>query len=120
MRPVLFLSLAALLTACSNQPEASEEDLEDYNPPTVQLRGDVVPRQERRFDRLDKNADGVLGADELTGRRSRLIERFDGNKDGKVSKSELVEGALNRFDAMDADKDRQVTPQERQAAGNSF
>lgn len=116
MRPVPILTLAAALAACSGQPKASDAELEEYSPPTVQLRGDVMPRQERRFARLDKNADGVLTADELAGRRAVLIERFDGNKDGEVSKSELVEGALARFDAMDTNRDRQVTPQERQAA----
>jgi hypothetical protein len=120
MRTVLFLSLAAMLAACSNQPKASDEELEEFNPPTVQLRGDIVPRQERRFDRLDNNADGVVTADEFPKRRPERFKRFDVNNDGKVTKSELVEGALNRFDRLDANKDQQVTPQEREAAGNSF
>lgn len=119
MRPILTLSVAAVLAACSNQPEASDEELEEFNPPTVLLRGDVVPRQQRRFERLDKNNDDVLTPDEY-GRRSERLRRFDANNDGKVTKSELVEGALNRFDSQDANKDQQVTPQERQTAGNSF
>lgn len=119
MRPVLILSLCAVLAACSEQPRASEEELEDYNPPTVQIRGDVIPRQERRFDRLDKNNDDVLTPDEYPERRPERLRRFDVNNDGKVTRSELIEGALDRFDTLDANKDQQVTPQERQAAGNS-
>lgn len=119
MRFVLILSLAAALAACSNTPKATDEELEDYNPPTVQVRGDVVPRQERRFERLDKNKDGVLTPDEYPKRNPDRFARFDADGNGKVTKSELVEGALDRFDAFDANKDQQVTPQERQAAGNS-
>lgn len=116
-RPVLLLTLMTL-AACSNQPVASEEELEEFDPPTVQVRGDVVPRVQRRFERLDKNKDGFLSADEFRRDGASRIAARDVNGDGKLSRSELVEGALARFDRLDADHDGQVTPQER-SAGNS-
>lgn len=115
-RPVLCLTLAALAAACSNQPKASDEELDDFDPPTVQLRGDVVPQVQRRFERLDKNKDGYLTPDEFRRDGAQRVARRDVNGDGKLSRSELVEGALARFDRLDTNHDGQVTPQERAAA----
>lgn len=118
-RPVLSLTLAIILAACSNQSMASDEELEEFDPPTVQLRGDVVPRVQRRFERLDKNKDGFLTVDEIKRDGANRIAARDVNGDGKLSRSELVEGALARFDRLDADHDQQVTPQERSAGSRN-
>lgn len=119
MRRTLLLALGLGLAACSNQPQASEDELEDFVPPTVRVRGDVVPDAQARFARFDKNADGFLAAGEFPRDGDRRVATLDGNNDGKVSRSEFVEAALNRFDHRDANADRQVTPQERDAARNS-
>lgn len=118
MRLAVIIALAGLcspLGACSNQPQASNEQLEQFKPPMVRDRGDVVPRQQARFARLDKNGDGFVAADELPPRLAGRLSEFDGDKDGKLSRSELVEGALDRFDRLDTSQDGQVTPQERDA-----
>lgn len=106
---VMLLSLAA----CAKQADGDEA--EDFRPPTVQERADVAPRQQKRFERLDRNADGFLTSDEYPERRPERTAALDGNQDGKVSKAEFVEGAVARFDALDADKNGQVTPEERRA-----
>lgn len=116
MRIATTIVLALALAACSNQPTASEDELAEYDPPTVQVRGDVVPRQQRRFARLDKNRDGALTADEFRRDGAARVAALDGDKDGRVSRSEFVEAALKRFDARDTNRDEQVTPQERAAA----
>lgn len=117
MRITIIAVLAlAMLAACSNQPKASDDQLEDFEPPVVGVRGDVIPRQQARFARLDKNGDGFITRDEVPERRADRFAELDTDKDGKVSRSEMVEGALRRFDALDTNKDGQITPDERRAA----
>mgnify|MGYP001607716223 CR=1 FL=1 len=119
MRLAVIVALAGLcgpLGACSNQPKASNEQLEQFKPPMVRDRGDVVPRQQARFARLDKNGDGFVAADELPPRLAGRLAEFDGDKDGKLSRSEMVEGALDRFDRLDTSKDGKIDAAEREAA----
>lgn len=110
---MVALALGVALAGCSNEPKASQQQLEEFEPPIVGVRGDVVPRQQARFARLDKNSDGVITKDEWPPARIDRFEALDTNKDGKVSRSEMVEGALARFDALDVNKDGQITPEER-------
>ena len=72
----------------------------------MQLRGDVVPRLQSRFERLDQNKDGFLTADEFKRDGAQRIAGRDINGDGKLSRAELVEGALARFDRLDAEQGR--------------
>ena len=116
MRHFIPSALAVGLAACSNQPKASAVELDAFDPPTVQVRGDVQPRQQARFARLDRNGDGFVTAAEFPRNGAGRVARFDVNRDGKVSRGELVEGALARFARLDADRDGQVTPQELTAA----
>lgn len=48
-------------------------------------------RAEKRFDRLDKDGDGVLGADELARLNKRKFKRLDADKDGYVTADELAD-----------------------------
>lgn len=112
-------AIGLALAACAKQPKATEEELEEFEPPTVEVRGDVVPRQQRRFERLDKNQDGHATSDEIPARLTERVMRYDANGDGKISRSEMVEGALARFDRLDTNKDGQVTPEEREAEGKA-
>lgn len=116
MRIATIATLALSLAACSNQPKADDDELEDFRPPTVHMRGDVVPNAQRRFERLDKNNDGFVTPDEFANRGAERVKRLDGDGDGRLSRSELVEGALKRFDAVDINKDGQITPDEASAA----
>ena len=45
----------------------------------------------RRFERSDKNNDGVLTGDELGGRHADHFERMDKNGDGEISEEERKE-----------------------------
>lgn len=110
---VVALAFGVALAGCSNEPKASQQQLEEFEPPIVGVRGDVVPRAQARFARLDKNGDGVITKDEFPARFADRFAELDTDKDGRISRSEMVEGALRRFDARDANKDGQVTPDER-------
>ena len=110
---MVALALGVALAGCSNEPKATQQQLEEFDPPIVGVRGDVTPRQQARFARLDKNADGYVTREEFRARRPERFDELDTNKDGKLSRSEMVEGALRRFDELDKNKDGQVTPDER-------
>lgn len=107
------LALAVALAGCSEEPKASQQQLEEFDPPVVGVRGDVIPRAQARFARLDKNTDGIVTKNEFPANRADRFAELDADKDGNVSRSEMVEGALRRFDDLDANKDGQVTPDER-------
>ncbi len=65
------------------------------------------PGQERnlRFEKFDKNGDGLLSRDELKGQRwyDRAFSRADDNKDGLIDRNEFIKLEAN---------------QDRAAAGN--
>lgn len=71
---------------------------------TITLDEFLKPRGDR-FAELDKNADGVLDADELTARMQaktdhrmrRMMAQLDANGDGKVTKDELEQMRGHRF-----------------------
>lgn len=53
---------------------------------------------ERMIERMDKNDDGVLSADEMAPRdNSRMFARLDANDDGAISQDEM-EKAKDRFE----------------------
>jgi len=61
------------------------------------------------FAKLDKNGDGVLGADELSG--ILAVEQFaviDVDKNGRVTRAEYTEQVLKDFDAADRSKDGEL------------
>lgn len=78
-----------------------------------------------RFDELDKNKDGKLGADERPqwrgrhGRGGGHMTKADKDGDGKISKAEAAaEPKLaERFDQMDANKDGFVDRSDREQMG---
>lgn len=46
-------------------------------------------RQDRRFDRLDANDDGLISAEEHAARETPRFERADANNDGLVTREEI-------------------------------
>jgi collagen type III alpha len=59
------------------------------------------------FDKLDKNQDGQIAADEVEGQGKGLFERLlrtsDKDKDGKLSKAEFAEGVKQRANEAPAE-----------------
>lgn len=84
------------------------------------------PRLLARFDQMDTNKDGRLGADEHPKTRMRhkrgghrqWFQRADADKDGRISRAEaqvLQSKAGGRFDKMDLNKDGFVDRADMQA-----
>lgn len=88
-----------------------------------------MPRLAARFDQLDKNKDGKLGADErpqMGGKHRRggnhggqaRMKALDTDNDGRISRAEMQSGqrmAAERFDKMDVNKDGYVDRADAQA-----
>lgn len=94
----------------------------DANGDQVITMDEISLRREKRFDRLDQDADGLVSFDEyqtldVMKRELLLKARFDKldlNQDGQVS-SEEYSSYLGSFDRFDSDGDGKLTQQEMNA-----
>ena len=81
-------------------------------------------RAERRFKSIDKDANGMISAEEFTalkyGRKKhsgkRIFGRLDDNSDGQIDKEESQAAWLNWFKRLDINGDQVVTVEEVRAA----
>lgn len=113
--PAIFGLLVAVgLTACSKRAEG--EDGTGFFPPTNVTRADFAAGIAKRFARLDRNNDGLIQANEMTGPRARRFKAFDSNGDGELSLAEFTKGSLASFDRADTNHDGTLTSDERRAA----
>lgn len=120
MRWVMLGLVAATLAACGNGEEnraVSNTAPAGFVPPAVTSRLDWGGQQERRFNELDRNADGKLTSDEWPRANSRVV-RYDQNGDGEITKGEFSEGSIARFDRMDLNRDGTVTSEEQETSRN--
>ena len=82
-----------------------------FTPPAVTSRLDYGGIMERRFRRLDRNADDQITSDELPRQDSRINE-LDGDRNGIITSEEYSQGQLARFDMLDINRDGTVTSDE--------
>jgi hypothetical protein len=68
-------------------------------PPAASERG----KEEKRFDRADKNKDGRITLAELYEPRRKAFAKLDSNHDGRLSFEEWAGKTDDRFTAADAD-----------------
>ena len=120
MRSLIVLAgVLPVLAACSGasdeQHDASAAAAR-YSPPTVTSRLDYGGQIERRFHRLDKNADDALSSEELPERLRPALGSADTDRNGSMSSEEWGALMLGRFDQQDINKDGSVTTEERQTA----
>ena len=109
---------ALALAACGKSDEQKLENsaaAQNYKPPFVISRLDYGSQVERRFRRLDRNADDVLSGSEVPPRHRNRMMTLDADRDGRISAQEFSLGMMKHFDAQDADRDGTVTSAERTA-----
>jgi len=97
-----------------NSQAASEQSVTD--PPPVPLAviaeplPDTVPsaspktREERRFDRYDKDRNGAITRDEYLAQRRKADARLDTNGNGQLDFDEWAAKTTGKFGGADADK----------------
>lgn len=85
---------------------ASETDQEVLpEPPTAAAR----TREQKRFDRIDKDKNDSISKDEFFSLRRKLFARLDTDRDGKLSFEEWSVKAVDRFNGADKDRSGALT-----------
>lgn len=86
-------------------------------------REQFLARPNAAFDRLDRNNDGVISADErpqrpqrAEGAERRQRPNIDTDGDGRISRAEFDAAGAAMFQRLDANNDGRVTREEAQAA----
>jgi hypothetical protein len=77
----------------------------DSGSPAVPPSADERTREQRRFDRADRDNDGRVTLAELTYARQRAFVRLDTNHDGRLSFEEWAVRTLQKFATADANHD---------------
>ncbi len=115
MKKALFigtLSIATLATAaafaCGGEGKGAQIDTNGDGKVTL---AESQAAAKARFEKLDKNKNGVVTKDEIDG-RGRMFEMADANHDGKVTLAELQAKAKEHFTARDTNKDNVLTQDE--------
>jgi hypothetical protein len=66
-------------------------------------------REEKRFDRADKNKDGRIALQELLEPRKKPFAKLDKNGDGKLAFEEWAASTIDKFNGADADRNGSLT-----------
>jgi hypothetical protein len=77
----------------------------DSGSPALPPSADERTREQRRFDRADRDNDGRITLAELTYARQRAFVRLDTNHDGRLSFEEWAVRTLQKFATADANHD---------------
>ncbi|MHA6719395.1 EF-hand domain-containing protein [Sphingomonas sp. RS6] len=66
-------------------------------------------REQKRFDRYDKNRDDAIGREEYLASRRKAFARLDTNNDGRLDFEEWAARTIDKFASADADKSGTLT-----------
>ena len=67
---------------------------------------DPKSKEERRFNRADKDEDGRITLAEMVEPRRKAFAKLDANSDGKLSFEEWSVKTIGKFETADADKNK--------------
>jgi hypothetical protein len=99
---------AAEVAAPGALPSADVRDLRGPAPPEAS----EMNREQRRFARLDRDADGRITRNEMMSARTRDFRRLDGDGNNLLTFEEWAVATGNRFKAADANGDLSLTREE--------
>ncbi len=85
-----------------------EEGAGPARPPSADAR----TKEQRRFDRADKDKNGRIALEELYMPRRRAFARLDKNGDGRLAFEEWAVRTSTRFGEADRNRDRSLTREE--------
>lgn len=69
-------------------------------------------REQKRFDRYDKDRDGKVTRDEYLAARKKAYAKLDTNGDGQLSFDEWATKSIGKFTTADTDRSGAMTPAE--------
>jgi hypothetical protein len=115
----IWRSQAQVEQALPQAPASAEADEEGEDgegpaagrprrPPAASERS----KEERRFNRGDRNNDGRVTRDEMLQPRLKAFQRLDADHDNGLSFEEWAARSIARFATADADRDGALTRQE--------
>ncbi len=87
---------------------AQDEEGDDGEGPAPPPAADTRNKEQRRFDRADKDKNGAIVLEELYQPRRRAFGRLDKNGDGRLSFEEWAVRTSTRFAEADRNRDRQL------------
>jgi len=93
-------------TAAALPPPMPVETAEAEPPPLPKAapRADDRTREQKRFDRYDRDRDESITREEYLRNRHRAYARLDTNGDGRLSFDEWAVRTTNKFEGADADR----------------
>jgi EF hand len=80
--------------------------------PGLPPSADARTREQRRFERADRDNDGRVTLEELTYGRRRNFDRLDANHDGRLGFEEWAARTLRTFASADGNNDRALSQAE--------
>jgi EF hand len=108
----IWTGMAQEDTAIPPAPEAEAEVPVEPGRPARPPSADERTKEQRRFDRADRDNDGRVTLAELLYPRQRPFQRLDTNRDGKLSFEEWAVRTRTKFGDADANRDGILTRQE--------
>jgi hypothetical protein len=81
-------------------------------PPDRPPSADERTREQRRFERMDRDNDGKIAAVEYLFTRRRAFDRLDANHDGRLAFEEWALSTARRFAEADSNHDQSLNPAE--------
>lgn len=84
---------------------AAAASAEPVRPPEAEER----TREEKRFDRYDKDRDAAITADEYLATRRKAFAKLDANGDGRLGFEEWAKKTTDKFAKADSDRSAVLT-----------
>ncbi|MGH6614060.1 histidine kinase [Sphingomonas sp.] len=102
---VLFNGPARSVSPLAAVPPRAEQSADDEEamPDTIPEAG-AKTREEKRFNRYDKDRNGIVAREEYLAQRRKAYAKLDTNHDGQLSFDEWATRATAKFAEADKDK----------------
>ena len=88
--------------------QATDVAADPSSPPAAEER----TREEKRFDRYDKDRDQIITSDEYLLSRRKAFAKLDVNGDGRLGFEEWAKKTTDKFAKADADRSRTLSRKE--------